>query len=104
MKADIKTAAEAKADALVWQQLLAAPNSIGIKIYALLQQLMEFQRNKPEALSVTVTGQDIVIPTAAIASIQTTWGYVITAQSIPKPANYHGNINQWSKVTKISWE
>lgn len=104
MIAGIKTAQEAKADALVWQQLLAAPNGIGHKIYGQLQRLMEYQRNKPDALSVNIPNDEpLILPTAALSSITTTWGYVLTSQSIPKPADYKGPINSWSKVTQVSW-
>lgn len=100
----IKTAAEAKADALVQQQLDAAPNSIGVKVMSILHLLMKFQADNPAALLVNVPAGRYILPTAAIASIQNTWGYVITANSIPKPPEYKGNIQNWSTITKVSWE
>ena len=101
---DIKTAAEAKADALIWQQIQSAPNGIGNKVHALLMRLADFQRNNPTALFISVPAGEIIIPTAAINTIQTTWGYLITSQSTPKPTNYKGAINSWSTITRISWE
>lgn len=102
MIAGIKTAAEAKADALAWQQLNAAPNSIGAKIHALLQELMILQVKNPSALSLVIGG-DIRIPTAAVASIQSTWGYVLTTVATGKPPGYSGTISSWVRVTQVSW-
>lgn len=103
MIAGIKTAAEAKADALVWQQIFAAPNSIGTKIIAEMQRIMEFQKQNPTALETNVTG-DVRIPTAAVTQIQTTWGYVLTVvNGVGKPAGYNGAITNWSRITKVSW-
>lgn len=69
-----------------------------------LQRLMDYQKENPEALEVNIpSGQDMIIPTAAITSIQSTWGYIITAQSTPIPNGYTGNITNWSKITKVAW-
>jgi hypothetical protein len=100
----IKTATEAKADALVWQQLLAAPDGIGQKIHGQLLKLMEWQKHHPDALLVNIPNSEpFIIPTAALPSITTTYGYILTSQSTPKPSDYKGPIVNWSKVTRVSW-
>lgn len=107
MIAGIKTAAEAKADATVKQQIASAPNSIGDKAYALLEDLMRWQSRNPTALSWTPNvGQNVYLPTQAIATIQNTWGYVLTTVAIVgKPPDYSpsGPIANWVRVTKVDW-
>lgn len=105
MIAGIKTAAEALADAIVYEQLFAAPNSIGVKILAEMHRLMQYQANHPDKRFVDVPlSEDIRIPTAAVASIQNTWGYILTVTNgVGKPAGYNGAISNWSRINKISW-
>lgn len=105
MIAGIKTASEARADALAYQTINSAPNSIGVKIFNnFLLRLMEYQKENPTALTVTVpVSFGIIIPTAAISTIQSIWGYTITAVTSPPPSGYKGSITQWSRVTKIDW-
>lgn len=105
MIAGIKTAAEARADAQAMQTINSAPNSIGVKVFNnFLLRLMEYQKENPTALTVTVPASfGMIIPTAAIATIQTIWGYTITSVSSPAPTGYTGAISNWSRVTKVDW-
>ena len=101
MIAGIKTAQEAKADALVWQQVLSS--NVGKKGYSILSLLNEYQHQNPTALEWNGQNQDVRIPTAAIPVIQSTWGYVVTSVVSLKPAGYTGAITNWSRITKVSW-
>jgi hypothetical protein len=102
MIAGIKTAAEARQDAILWQTILGAPDSIGTKVYAELARLMEFLESNRQALQ--ATPNDIRIPTAGIASIQTHYGFVLTTTNgVAAPTGYVGPIVNWSRIDAISW-
>lgn len=101
MIAGIKTAQEAKADALAWQQVLSS--NTGKKAYTLLTLLAHFQEQNPTALEWNGQNQDVRIPTAAIVQVQTLYGYVVTSVASGKPAGYNGPITNWSRITKVSW-
>lgn len=101
MIAGIKTAAEAKEDALVWQQVLSS--NTGKKAYSILCLLAQYQDQNPTALEWNGQNTDIRMPTAAIPIIQATWGYVITSVVSGKPPGYSGSIVNWSRITKVTW-
>lgn len=104
MIAGIKTATEARADALVWQAILSAPDSIGTKVYAELTRLMGFLESNREALQANVSG-DIRIPTAGVNPIQTHYGFVLTVTNgVGPPSGYTGPIVNWSRIDAISWD
>lgn len=103
MIAGIKTAAEARADALVWQRIISAPDSIGTKVYAEMVRLMNFLESNRDLLQTPVSG-DIRIPTVAVNEIQSYWGFVLTVTNgVGAPAGYVGNIVNWSRIDAISW-
>lgn len=102
--AEIRTASEALQRVNEWGQIDNYPNNMGHKAIALLEWLNRWQDEHKTAKFVDIpTSLNIVIPTAAIGEIQSVFGYVITATPTTKPAGYTGNINNWSKVTKIDW-
>lgn len=104
MVLNIKTAAEARADAQAWNTISSAPNSMGSKLMAFMSRLMEFQQNNPTALSVSIpANQNMVIPQAAVTVIQSTWGYTLTTVAASIPTGYNGNITNWVRVTNVAW-
>lgn len=105
MIAGIKTAAELKADADVYDLIESAPDSIGVKVMNELRQLMSWVERNPRAKEKVFTlADDIRIPTAGINYVQNIWGLILTVtHGVGKPPGYKGNIVNWSRINKISW-